>query len=105
LELGINKSTGQAISLHAAAGRIKCTADHLQQSRFTAAVSPDGNNGFAFVDLERNVFKRPEFTKILLARSIGSDSIDLKNKEASLFIQRHLDAAILIQQKAAQLPL
>ena len=55
-----------AIRLNAAAAWIKRATDHLQQGRFTAAITPDDANGFAFFDLKRNIFERPKFTKVLL---------------------------------------
>ncbi len=42
----------------------KCTTAHLQQSRFTATVTPDNVDGFAFFDLKRDVFKRPKVSMV-----------------------------------------
>jgi len=40
--------------------------DHLQQRGFTATVTTENADSFAFFYLKRNVFKRSKFTKIML---------------------------------------
>ena len=52
----------------AAGGWAERAAYHLQQSGFAAAIATDDADGLASIDLERNIFQRPEFAVILLWR-------------------------------------
>ena len=71
-----------ASGLDVAAGGGQCAADHLQQSRFAAAIAADDTDGFALFDLERDVIECPEFAKILFGCFAPSSGLKAARRTA-----------------------